>query len=101
MFICAFGLAGLGSADQWQAANALWFLGNLSLNVANVFYYAGFPAIVRNLPIVRASEQAVFEGHQSPEEHSQLDSLHRAKVSQASKTEQDTCLCHRLDGTRD
>jgi hypothetical protein len=60
--------------------NALWFLGNLSLNIANVFYYAGFPAVVRNLPETRQSEKDVFEGRKLPEEHAQLDSLSRAKV---------------------
>ena len=80
VFLCAFALAGLQSSDQWQAANALWFLGNLSLNVANVFYYAGFPTVVRNLPVVRESERAVFEGRKTPELHAQMESLNRAKV---------------------
>lgn len=83
VYICCFGLAGLSSPSQWRAANVLWFIGNLSLNVANVFYYAGFAAIVRNLPMIRQSEQDVFEGRKLPEEHDQLDSLSRAKVRQA------------------
>lgn len=84
VLISCFGLAGLDSPDQWQAANALWFLGNLSLNVANVFYYAGFPAVARNLPQMRESEHAVLEGSKSPAEHAQLDSLTRAKVCSCS-----------------
>jgi hypothetical protein len=74
-------MAGIKDYGDWRAVNALWFLGNLSLNLANTFYYAGFPAVVRNVPEIRQSEREVFEGLKTPEEHAQFDSLSRAKVS--------------------
>lgn len=36
------GVTGLTGPNQWQAANALFVLGNLALNVSNTFYWAAF-----------------------------------------------------------
>jgi hypothetical protein len=80
IYICCFALAGINDYSNWRAVNALWLLGNLSLNLANTFYYAGFPGVVRNLPETKKSEREVFEGLKPPEEHAQFDSLGRAKV---------------------
>ena len=87
IYICCFCLASFDDYSQWKSVFGFWFLGNLCLNIANTFYYAGFPTVVRNFPELRRSEREVFNGTKSPEEHSQFDSLSRAKVSATSSSE--------------
>lgn len=80
IYICCFIVAGINDYSQWRTLNAFYVLATLSLNLANTFYFAGFPGIVQNMPQTRQSEREVFEGVKAPEEHAQFDSLGRAKV---------------------
>jgi len=67
------------------------------INVANTFYWAAFPGIVRDLPKMIRSEQEVLNGTRryvlshtstrafplivlSPEVHAELDMLERSKA---------------------
>ncbi|ORX37289.1 autophagy protein [Kockovaella imperatae] len=80
--LCAttLGFAGLKNGSDWQVANFLYILGSVALNVANSFYFAIFPGLVRDLPKMIESEQAVLNGTRRPEEHARLDMLERSKL---------------------
>lgn len=80
MWGTTLGVTGLTGPDQWQAANALYVLGNLALNVSNTFYWAAFPGLVRDLPKMVQSEEDVLAGRKSPEAHAELDMLERSKI---------------------
>lgn len=77
---CTFGMIGTYKPSQWQAANALWMLGNLGYSIATTFYQATFPSIARNLPQVLKSEQDVKMGLKTPEEHDIVDQYERSKL---------------------
>ena len=52
-----------------------------AFNLANTFYFAAFPNLVRNRPHLIEAEQSVRSGQMSPEEYADLDMRERSKVS--------------------
>ncbi|ORY26764.1 putative autophagy protein [Naematelia encephala] len=75
-----FGMIGIKEKSQWAIANGIWIVGSLSLNIAQAFYQATFPSLVRDLPKMIRSEQDVMAGLKTPEEHAELDSYEKAKL---------------------
>lgn len=89
-------MCGVSKPSQWQAAQALFVLGNLgkcmhepraqkhslttATNLVTSFYAATFPGIARDLPKLIKSEQDVVAGLKSPEEHAELDAYERSKL---------------------
>ena len=79
--ISSLAFFGFTDASTWQAACALYVLGNLCVTVCASFYIAAFPTLIRDLPEVQESERQVIEGTKSPEDHAILDMLQRSKIS--------------------
>ncbi|KAF2160562.1 hypothetical protein M409DRAFT_70318 [Zasmidium cellare ATCC 36951] len=67
--------------SKWQLASGFYVLGNLVMNAQSAFYFAAFPQVVRDLPQLQESERQVLEGTKTPEEHAELESMERSKMS--------------------
>ncbi|ORX39156.1 putative autophagy protein [Kockovaella imperatae] len=80
LICCMLGLSTLKQAASWRIAQLLWMIGCLSSNILGTFFNASFPELVRNLPRVQASENAVRSGQKSPEDHAEMDMLERATL---------------------
>lgn len=68
-------------SSQWTTAVALYLLGYVAYDFSLIYYLAAMPGLVRDLPLIRESEEAVLEGRKSAEEHLELDSLERNRVA--------------------
>jgi hypothetical protein len=80
VYLSSFALCGISKPSQWQAAQALYVIGSLATNVVASFFQGTFPGIVRDLPKLIESEQAVLNGEKSAEEHAILDAHERAQL---------------------
>lgn len=75
---------GLENPVSWNAACGLYVVATVAFNLANTFYFAAFPALVRNRPHMIAAEQEVLSGQRSPEDYAELDMRERSKISNYS-----------------
>lgn len=69
------------SGAEWQAAAGLFICGYVLFNCSTSYFLAAMPGLVRDLPIVKESEQAVLEGRKAPEDHVQLDMVERNRIA--------------------
>jgi hypothetical protein len=80
VYLVSFALCGISKPSQWQGAQALYVIGSLATNVVGSFFQGAFPGIVRDLPKLIESEQAVINGEKSAEDHAKLDAHERAQL---------------------
>ncbi|KAI1621880.1 MFS general substrate transporter [Exophiala viscosa] len=66
---------------QWQTAIGLYISGYVAFNCSTSYFLAAMPGLVRDLPNVQESEQAVLEGRKNPEEHLILDMVERNRIA--------------------
>lgn len=76
-----FGWLAIKSGEDWQAAAGLFICGYVAFNCSTAYFLAAMPGLVRDLPVVKASEEAVLEGRKRPEDHVQLDMVERNRVA--------------------
>lgn len=65
----------------WNTAAALFIVGYVAFNCSTSYFLAAMPGLVRDLPVVQESAQAVLEGRKAPEEHVTLDMLERNRLA--------------------
>lgn len=80
----SFAWLGVEDPSQWRTGVALYVLGLVSYQGALTFWTAAFPGLARNLPEVQESVEEVKRGLKLPDDHSQLESLARNRVSNIS-----------------
>lgn len=59
-------------------------MATVAFNLANTFYFAAFPTLVRNRPHMLEAEASVRSGEMNPEEYAKLDMRERSKISNYS-----------------
>ncbi|KAI1796957.1 MFS general substrate transporter [Ganoderma leucocontextum] len=91
VFAVAVSFAWLGVDDpsRWEAGVALYILGRKSSNrttrrCALTFWTAAFPGLARDLPNVQESAAQAESGEKSVEEHADLESMERNRISNVS-----------------
>ncbi|TRM55246.1 autophagy-related protein 22-like protein [Schizophyllum amplum] len=82
----SFAWLGVERADQWEAATALYVLGLITYQCVLTFWTAAFPGLARDLPEVKQSLADVKNGDRTLQEHAQLTSLSRNRISNLSFT---------------
>ncbi|KAF8318364.1 MFS general substrate transporter [Clavulina sp. PMI_390] len=80
----SFAWLGVEQVSKWQIGTGLYIVGLITYQGALTFWTAAFPGLVRNLPKVRDSAIAVANGEKTFDEHMELDSLERNRLSNVS-----------------
>ncbi|ORX35484.1 autophagy protein [Kockovaella imperatae] len=80
VYIITFAFTGIYEPSQWNAASGLFVIGNLAVNMSTTFLWSQYPAIIRDMPKMIESEQAVMEGSKSAAQHLHEDSMERSKL---------------------
>ncbi|KAI0733564.1 MFS general substrate transporter [Fomitopsis betulina] len=80
----SFAWLGVEDPAHWKAGVALYILGLIAYQCALTFWTAAFPGLVRDLPEVKKSVEEASDGRKAPEEHANLESLERNRVSNIS-----------------
>ncbi|KAH8117920.1 MFS general substrate transporter [Phellopilus nigrolimitatus] len=83
----SFAWLGVEDASKWKAGVALYVIGcTTHLEGALTFWTAAFPGLARDLPEVKASAKEAQSGDKSLDDHAELESLQRNRVSNISFT---------------
>ncbi|PCH42077.1 hypothetical protein WOLCODRAFT_137679 [Wolfiporia cocos MD-104 SS10] len=82
----SFAWLGVEDPSQWKSGVALYILGLITYQCALTFWTAAFPGLARDLPEVQASAAQAASGEKRPDEHAQLESLARNRISNVSFT---------------
>lgn len=79
----AIGFAWLGVHDpsRWKAGAALYVLGLISYQLTLTYWTAAFPALARNLPVMREAREKVEEGGMSRREFARRDEKERSRLA--------------------
>ncbi|OBZ72524.1 Autophagy-related protein 22 [Grifola frondosa] len=80
----SFAWLGVEDPSKWQAGVALYILGLITYQCALTFWTAAFPGLARGLPEVKLSTSQVMGGTKTPEEHANLESISRNRISNVS-----------------
>jgi MFS-type transporter involved in bile tolerance (Atg22 family) len=79
----AIGFAWLDVHDpsKWKAAAALYVLGLISYQLTLTYWTAAFPALARNLPVMKEAREKLEEGSLSRREFAKQDEKERSRLS--------------------
>ncbi|ORX41263.1 protein-vacuolar targeting-related protein [Kockovaella imperatae] len=80
----SFAWLGVEQPSQWQAGTALYIIGLISYQGALTFWTAAFPGLARDLPEVKASEEALQRGEVDRKTHDDVDMLARNRLADVS-----------------
>ncbi|CAL1717105.1 unnamed protein product [Somion occarium] len=80
----SFAWLGVKDPSKWQAGVALYILGLIAYQCALTFWTAAFPGLARDLPEIKQSFADVVDGKKLLEDHEQMESLERNRISNVS-----------------
>ncbi|KAM5537217.1 hypothetical protein V8D89_009150 [Ganoderma adspersum] len=80
----SFAWLGVEDPSRWEAGVALYILGLITYQCALTFWTAAFPGLARDLANVQESAARVESGDKSAEEHADLESMERNRISNVS-----------------
>ncbi|KAL8279070.1 hypothetical protein RQP46_008528 [Phenoliferia psychrophenolica] len=83
-FAIGFAWLGVETPDKWGLAAFLNIAGLVTYQVCNVFFISAHVGLARDLPNVQQSEEDVLNGKKTTEDHIELDSLERNRISNIS-----------------
>lgn len=83
--VVAFGIGfawlGVHEPEKWRAGAALYVVGLISYQLTLTYWTAAFPALARNLPVMREARAAVEDGSVSRREFARKDEKERSRLS--------------------
>lgn len=83
--VVAFGIGfawlGVHEPSKWRAGAALYVVGLISYQLTLTYWTAAFPALARNLPVMREARAAVEDGSVSRHEFARKDEKERSRLS--------------------
>ncbi|KAB5526418.1 autophagy-related protein 22-like protein [Coniochaeta sp. 2T2.1] len=80
-FAIGFAWLGVHEPSKWKAGAALYVLGLISYQLTLTYWTAAFPALARNLPVMREARETVEEGGMTRKEFARMDEKERSRLA--------------------
>jgi MFS-type transporter involved in bile tolerance (Atg22 family) len=80
-FAIGFAWLGVHEPSKWKAGAALYVLGLIAYQLTLTYWTAAFPALARNLPVMREARQQVEDGRLTRREFARRDETERSRLA--------------------